>query len=282
MEIKLLKNTKIEIIYEAFISAFSDYEVKIHLTLTDFQNMFKTRSLRLEYSFGCFIDDKLIGFILCGFRDINGCKFLYDGGTGVNREYRRKSISDLLLTHLLDYCKQNNIMAFYLEVLENNSPAIELYKKHGFINTRKFNCFTANKEEIIRIPNRDYELNTDIEKFNQILLTPYSLYSPCWQNNIISIRNNFANYNYLSICYNNEIIAYGFIEKYRGDIPQIGLLDKWKDRGIEMILINYLSEKTYSGTIRFINVEENNYICNKLLEIGFNCFINQYEMKLEF
>ena len=57
----------------------------------------------------------------------------------VNNEHRKKGIAKLLLNYLLDYLKEKNVLEIFLEVNENNTTAINLYKSFNFVTiyTRK-------------------------------------------------------------------------------------------------------------------------------------------------
>lgn len=79
----------------------------------------------------------------------------------------------------------------------------------------------------------------------------------------------------------NKVVCYGLIHKTMGDIPQIGILDEWKNRDFEQMLIGRLAQLTASERITVLNVEEGNYLGEKLRNLGFKNFVNQYEMILE-
>ena len=51
---------------------------------------------------------------------------------GVISEFRRLGVAHKLITHLQHYCIRQNIKKIFLEVAENNTAAIGLYKKTGF------------------------------------------------------------------------------------------------------------------------------------------------------
>ena len=53
----------------------------------------------------------------------------------VSREERQKGIGEKLLTKVMEEAGDNNARFFYLEVRESNIPAINLYKKLGFIES---------------------------------------------------------------------------------------------------------------------------------------------------
>lgn len=55
-------------------------------------------------------------------------------GMGVDRNFRKLKIGQLLLEFIVDYCRSEDSIAWIdLEVMENNMPAINLYRKLNFI-----------------------------------------------------------------------------------------------------------------------------------------------------
>ena len=281
MNIKSLSNERIDVVHKTFVEAFFDYEIQIKMPIERFMEMFITRSLSLEYSIGCFDNEKLIGFILSGFHEIGNIKYCYDGGTGVIKEFRRKGIAENLLKELFQIFHRKNIKYFILEVLENNKPAINLYKKYGFEITRKLKCYECNRNVLTTKNTHRYLVSNNTSIYNGLDQNSYSLYRPSWQNDDISIRNAAENYSFVFISSNSKVICYGIIHKVKGDIPQIGLLNKFRNTELEQILINELIKHTTSDKISLINIEDASYLCKTLESIGFHNFINQYEMKLD-
>ena len=51
---------------------------------------------------------------------------------GVISDFRRLGVAHKLIMHLQHYCIRQNIKKIFLEVAENNAPAIGLYEKTGF------------------------------------------------------------------------------------------------------------------------------------------------------
>lgn len=143
---KILDNTNLSIIHQAFVEAFSDYQVKMDLPFSKFENMVKRRGFTPELSIGAFDDEKLIGFVLNGVRMWDGKLTAYDLGTGVIPDYRKKGITTEILKKVKDICKDNKIENYLLEVLQNNTGAVELYRKQGFQTTRDFDCYYLKRE----------------------------------------------------------------------------------------------------------------------------------------
>lgn len=281
MEIRSLRGERLETVHAAFTEAFSDYEVPIKVTFEKFAAMVKTRDLALEYSIGCYDGGKLVSFIVCGFRVIGGRKVCYDGGTGTIKDYRRRGIGGDLLRRLIGELKEKNVGAFVLEVLENNRPAIELYKKHGFAVTRKLECYECKKCDLKASSSHDLAAAHDAGILGRIDRGGFKSYRDSWQNDDASVENSVENYSFASLSDNGAAVAYGFIHKTGGDIPQIGVAPEWRDRGVEPALVGELSKLTSGERMTVLNVEEGNYLGRKLKDAGFQNFVNQLEMMLE-
>lgn len=82
-----------------------------------------------------FLGNDIIGFA--------GIKITYDEADIMNivtkKTYRQKGIGTILFNNLISICKELKIKTLFLEVNEDNLPAISLYKKLGFsqISLRK-------------------------------------------------------------------------------------------------------------------------------------------------
>lgn len=108
---------------------------------TDFDNFWNYNILKEELSSNnskyivAISKGKVIGFA--------GIKIAYDQADIMNivtkKDYRNKGIGTLLLNELISICKEFKANSIFLEVNENNKPAIKLYEKVGFesISIRK-------------------------------------------------------------------------------------------------------------------------------------------------
>lgn len=280
LQVRLLSGIPVEMIHEAFVDAFSEYEVKLDMPLGKLVEMMKTRDLNLDFSVGCFEGEKLVGFILTGYRETGGKKTCYDGGTGVIKAFQRKGIGEMMLKELLQLLKEKGVSRFVLEVLENNTPAIKLYGKYGFAKTRKLYCFEIDKEKLRPVPDRGFGISvvnpaTIVENEEK-----YSLFTPTWQNENQSVLNVKENYTLVSLSCSGRVLCYGYVHKTKGDIPQIGILDEWKNWGLEAHLIVELAKHTVSEKLIVLNVEAGNYLVETLHKLGFRNTVNQWEMIL--
>lgn len=65
----------------------------------------------------------------------------------VSKEFRKKQIAFKIVEFLLDELKKNNVKKIFLEVRKSNIPAINLYKKCGFIEIREIVDYYTNPKE---------------------------------------------------------------------------------------------------------------------------------------
>ncbi len=279
MEIKPLSQIAVDLLHEAFLDAFSDYAVPLDLPMERFLEMMRIRDLNPDYSLGCFDGNRLVSFILCGFRQDADGGICYDGGTGTIRGYQKKGIGNQLLTAQLPFLQEKGVHRFVLEVMENNQPAIGLYRKHGFETTRRFQCFTVEKTSLPAPTGPSFEMDTDLSNFMALDPYPFMSYAPSWQNEKRSVENAAERFDYVSLLKGGSVIAYGLIHKQRGDIPQLGVLEAYRGQELEALILNELKRRTANEKLVFINVEEKSDLAVQLRNLGFQNHVNQFEMQ---
>ena len=91
-------------------------------------------------------DGEVLGYV--------GMMYVLDEGyisnVAVSPEQRRKGIADRLIAELMDAAVRLELSFVTLEVRASNEPAIELYKKHGFVPVgRRKNYYDLPKEDAI-------------------------------------------------------------------------------------------------------------------------------------
>jgi len=274
-----LEETSFDLIHDAFIDAFSEYEVRMDMPKDKLAEMFAARSFCKEHSLGYFEDGTLVGFLLIGCRKIGEQSVFYDVATGVRRQYQGQKIADRLIGEIKNVMAANKVNRFVLEVLEHNIPAQNLYMKYGFKICRKFNCYeyacvkqeddNKNKTEIV---GRDFQ-------FDNIPINEYCTFVPSWQNSIDSYQNTRNNYQVVSKMENDELVGFGIVHKTNGSILQIGLNPDC--RSIENLkkIVDDLCQNTQSNMLKYLNIEENSIMEKLVIDIGFKNRINQFEME---
>jgi ribosomal protein S18 acetylase RimI-like enzyme len=277
MKLQNLCTTGIETIHKAFIDAFSEYEVKIDMPIEKLNEMLLTRDYNPFLSIGCFENNRLIGFILTGYRSIDNTKCCYDVATGVIKEYQNRHVGSILIKELKRSIERNGINQFQLEVLENNIAARKLYEKNGFSITRRLRCYEKEPQRY-SISKTLYEVSRDSEVLRSINENEYVSYKPTWQNSLKAFYNNMDKYYVISLLDSTIIVGYGVIHKEKGDILQVGVKGTYRDKGIEELLIDEMANSISKSKVRLLNIEDNSYMQKKMEENKYNNFVNQYEM----
>lgn len=276
---KILDKTGIEILHKAFVDAFSDYQVKIDLPFWKFKQMLQRRGYVPEMSIGAFENERLVGFVLNGFRNWNGKSTVYDLGTGVIGDYRRQGITSNMLLNIKEVLKEKQVEQYLLEVIKSNTSAVQLYKKQGFEAQREFSCFQLDKNKYNSITTCKVE---HVDRINLEQLTGFWDFRPSWQNSIDSINALPEAFVYSIVQLDNTIVGYGIIDKKTGDIPQIAVNKDYRGRGIAKSIVTDMINNTESNKISVINVDDQSKSTKDfLLKLGFEYSVGQYEMLLK-
>nr|WP_315024916.1 GNAT family N-acetyltransferase [uncultured Aminipila sp.] len=274
-----LEKTNHETLHETFVEAFSDYQVKIDLPFWKFEQMLQRKGFDSGMSIGAFENDRLVGFVLNGFRMWNEKVTVYDIGTGIIEEYRRQGLTSDMLLHIKKLLKDKRVEQYLLEVLKENQAAIQLYQKQGFTVEREFSCFQLDKAEFIPTTTCKVEKAAKIDLDN---LKEFWDFKPSWQNSIESICAIPEAFSYLVAKVDETIVGYGVIDERTGDIPQIAVNKDYRGKGIASSILTTLQENTESENISVINVEAEFKQVKKFLEkTGFKFQVGQYEMLLK-
>ncbi len=275
--IKSLDRTPFNEIYDAFIDAFSNYEAKMDLTIDQLRKMVVTRSYNPRYSKGYFEEEKLVGFILVGYREQQGQKYFYDAATGIRQEYQKRGIGSALLEEIINEMRVEGIDKFRLEVLENNITAQELYTKQGFRVNRKLCCFEFEMEQLSGIQEYRSAMNNDIE--NDFI--EYCSFYPTWQNSNESFNNSRDDYTKIDFYRANMKIGYVIINTSNGNALQLGVGRRNRtNKDVEQIML-CLKREYEIAKIRLLNIEDKSEMDVLLRDFGMNNFINQFEMELK-
>ena len=277
-----LKKIELETVYDVFIDAFSNYQVKLDVSLDKFSNMMKRRSVDFAVSIGVFDDNKLIGFVLNGRRTINNTLTAYDSGTGILQNYQGLKLSKAMLQKSIELLKNNNFDKYILEVLTNNEKAFKLYKNFGFSISRNYNCF---KNTTMNINEFEMPVNVRIEKIypldiNWDILKSIVDFTPSWQNTTDSIKEDSSKFSIFNAVDEQQTIGYGVIEHKTGDIPLLAVNRTFRNKSVGSMILKRLKEATEASSLSVLNIPSDcDHIKNFLKKHNFENFIQQYEME---
>lgn len=252
MEIRPLNTITIDELYTAWQDAFGKYILQINKA--ELAQMLHRRSYNAALSFGYFDDDRLVSFILNGIGDFKGQKTAYDTGTGTVESHRKKGLASALFTAAVSHLEQVGVKQYLLEVLQDNSGAVSIYKKLGFNVAREFTYYIINDKPTItanltgNYALKELPLNSILEFTNG-----YD-FEPSWQNNTAALLKAPKDFVCIGAYSNNALIGYGIIEPNKGDLPQLAVSKNYRRQGIGTAIFSELIKHTSQKAIKLINI----------------------------
>ncbi len=141
-----LEETPMDQIHGAFMEAFSDYQVDVQASYESFVTSMTRNGFSGRLSIGAFDNGKLVGFILNGQRLWNGEPTIYDLGTGVIPQMRKRGITSQMLDQTKKVMQEEKVEQYLLEVIQTNENALRLYQRKGFQINRELKCYHIQKE----------------------------------------------------------------------------------------------------------------------------------------
>ncbi len=174
-----LENVDIKELTQAYNLGFSDYQITLSMSEEKLLRTLKKNGYLPTSSVGLFDENKLVGFVLNGVRD----NYCYDSGTAIIPSYRGNGYAHILLEKTLSLLTDQDIHTWVLEVLTNNTKAINLYKSIGFTQQRDFNCYQIKTGTI-----SEHETTISLTR-QQSITIPHGECLPSWQNEVEAIKS---------------------------------------------------------------------------------------------
>jgi ribosomal protein S18 acetylase RimI-like enzyme len=132
MIIKPLSSCSFQTALDVWNKGFAGYVVDMTLSFDSFLTRITSDGIAPEHSFVAFIDEHPVGFLLNAFREERSRKLAWNGGTGVDPDYRGRGVGDGLLNAAMDLYQAQGVDLALLEAVSTNQAAISLYKKFGY------------------------------------------------------------------------------------------------------------------------------------------------------
>ena len=263
-------------------SARLSYIIQFTATEEYLQNRWNGAGVDFNLSFGLFINDRLVGFIIHGIDEWNGVKTAFNVGTGVIPEHRGRRIVKKLYDFALPILKKHGIRQCRLEVIQENKKAIRAYRSIGFKEERELIGFTYNldqpHDETTLDKQIQFKIKNDIMKVNWGILKTFWDFEPSWENSISSLMRNAENYQFVGVFKEETLIGYTIFNPKTGYIPQFAFSKNERGRGYGRYLFQKLTDLTKQLAV--INVDKRSLKTLSFLNtFGFKEFVSQYEME---
>lgn len=278
LEYRLLTDIDKETVHTANLEAFSDYVIPLQPTADQFENHLAQNAVNFDVSVGAFVKNKLVAYWLTGVGNWNGRKTAYNAGTGVIREFRKQRIATSMFEFLSPKLKALRFEQLLLEVISNNTNAINLYEKLGFERSRKLLFFEQTEE----IPT-EATLNLDIRKIQKkhwTQIKPFGSGIPSWQFSFESLSRAKNPPEFFDAFIDEKCVGYGSVFPTSGLIPHISIDREYQSKGIGSAMLNFLAKQTRnSKKLKFSNLDSDiSDVVTLLKKLNFKPTISQYEM----
>lgn len=253
MEIRALGKTDFETIIKAFALAFADYEIQ--LNAEELKTMLKRRGFNPDLSFAAFEEGSIVAFTLNGVGNFNRTKMAYDTGTGTLPAYRKQGLATKIFEYSIPYLKEANISHYLLEVLQHNTKAVSVYRNIGFKETREFNYFVWNNEDLFN-EIRAMEYPCSIEKIDidqHRYVSEFWDFYPSWQNSLESIQRTKEDFISLGAFVDEKLIGYCVFAPNSGDVAQMAVGKPFRRKGIASLLLHEAGKLNKSAKTKLLN-----------------------------
>ncbi|MBP7375022.1 MAG: GNAT family N-acetyltransferase [Pyrinomonadaceae bacterium] len=267
-------------LYDAFIAAFADYVMPFDLSEQQFRNHIVLNAVDLASSVGIIEGEKLVGFTINGFGKWNGRQTVYDAGTGVLPEFRRRGMGLTMFDVMMPIFKDRGIEQYLLEVVTTNKNAISMYEKLGFGKTRTLSLLELSGQANLA-PDAliDIELR-DIDDPDWDLLQTFWDGDPSWQNSILAVKRSLLQKRFIGAFHENDCLGYIIFAANSGRIAQIAVDQNYRGLGIGSLLLKkLLSESDPTARPQVVNIDRSLHEAMAFFENrGFKTKLSQFEM----
>ena len=278
MKVVAYQHTFFDSLLNCFNEAFSKNKVKLQLSPHDFRiRLYHKLHLDPNLSRLIVLNDQVVGFAL--FAAHENLKQGYNGGTGVLPKCQKQGFGDLLMTECLAAFQKKKIQTLWLEVLEDNTAALTLYDKHGFVPTRKLLCFRRDKIKSGAVRN-DLEIRPATQ-WQRAKYEAFSNYENAFIDRFPHLVHN-KNHELVLEAYSGDLVGFIIFQPHIGRISQLAVIEGHRREKVASTLVYHAQRYCPSLPLTVMNVPEGRKDMTGFLESrGFQNQISQIEMKKE-
>lgn len=276
---RLLTSADFASLYICFLAAFSDYKVSMQMSREQFGQRVFRDGVELEMSVGAFDDDEMIGFCMNGLGSWQGKITAYDAATGVVPGYRGRGVGKELFAFVAPRMREGNIRQYLLEVLSSNQPAAGLYRKLGFVDTRRLAVFRTDDPVKPFDGLRGLEIQR-VERPNWHLYQSFWDGDPSWQNSIDAVERIGSESAIIEACVDDRCIGYAVVFRPAANLMQLAVAPSHRRQRVGSAVLAALQrEVSATESLKVNNIDEELtgslafYKAN-----GFKLVLHQFEM----
>ena len=274
---RCLNSTDFEQLYNCFLAAFSDYVVSMAVSREQFRQRLVRDGVDLDMSVAAFDKDEMIAFSLNASGKWQGLFTAYDSGTGVVPSHRGAGHGKNLFGYMFQVLLGHGISQCLLEVISTNTPAVGLYKKLGFEQTRRLVVLISDTKPTIDEQPLDFELRS-LKTFDWNLLSSFWDGYPSWQNSIDAVTRGEEYCRALGAYDGERCIGYGIVFEPAGNLMQLAVDRPHRRKGVGSAILSALQSEL-NVPLKAINIDERlDGTLRFYAKQGFKMVLDQLEM----
>jgi ribosomal protein S18 acetylase RimI-like enzyme len=188
-----------------------------------------------------------------------------------------------MFARTLDILREAGVEQYLLEVIKDNDPAGELYRKQGFKAVRGLNCYVAPREALDAgpVPEGVTMAPMPLDALGWERLRSFWDFTPSWQNSVDSLMAVPETLSAVTAVAGGRVVGYGIVEPATGDVPQLAVDVDRRGQGVGRALLGALLALTEAENLVVLNLDETSEAANAFVEaVGFAPYTAQFEMVL--
>ncbi|WP_428674492.1 GNAT family N-acetyltransferase [Roseibium sp.] len=261
-------------------AAFSDYVVPTKMSEDGFREFQRQRGFSPAHSFVAWSGKKIAAFWYSSPPNPAYGNRAYTLSVGTDPAHRRKGLSRQLLQSVIKAQTASKASGLQLEVITNNSRAVEAYRSFGFCEQRTLRVCKLPKSALeVPMPEgwsvAPLALDAvpgDTTSYFDVLPTP--------QNSLGALTALADQISVLGLRRNGELIGWGAVYK-DGAVAQIAVHKGHRRQGGGTALLRALGASVKVDHLVFVNVDEVARGLNAFLDrFAAETLLQQYEMQL--
>lgn len=274
--IRPLSDENAESLTPVFNEAFSDYLVKVRATPESLAVKMKQESIDPAWSAGAYQEGRLVGFILHGCRSTPSGKWLYNAGTGVIPSARGQNLTEKMYQYILPLAQREGISRFVLEVIDENTRALNIYQKIGFDIERTLCCFSGAEPPQPALQNSFF-----IKPLSSLPEVPQTWQDsePSWPAATASLKQVEESLLMAGAYEGEQLVGYIAVLAGMGRLLQLAVDPACRRRKIASALVSHcFNAKGYESMLALNVDEQDKGACAFFESIGWKPAVRQYEM----